>query len=81
MRKAGYRPAENRYGEESFVRSLGQGPFPRFHIYADAQQSAWALNLHLDQRRPSYEGTRAHGGEHEGPVLEVEVARLRSVLV
>ncbi len=81
MRQCGYAPSRNRYREESFVRRAGGGEFPRFHVYADDRGPEWVLDLHLDQRSPSYGGTRAHGGEHTGPVIEAEVERIRHILV
>ena len=38
------------------------------------------INLHLDQKRPVYRGTSAHGGEYEGEVVEQEAARIISIL-
>ena len=81
MRKVGYAAQQNRYGDESFVRRAGSGEFPRFHIYAEESGDSFVLNIHLDQKKPSYGGTRAHGGEHEGPALEAEVARIKSILL
>jgi hypothetical protein len=34
------------------------------------------VNLHVDQKEASYEGTSAHGGEYEGPLVEQEMARI-----
>jgi hypothetical protein len=81
MRRVGYRPSRNRYGDESFVRPAGGGEFPRFHIYATVEKDHLILDLHLDQRRTSYEGTRAHGGEHEGSAVEREADRIKGILL
>ena len=69
-----------REGEYSLVRTLGGGAYPRLHLYTKESGEELLFNLHLDQRKPSYEGTRAHGGEHDGPVVEKEVSRIQSIL-
>jgi hypothetical protein len=72
-------------GEVSAARDLARGGFPRFHVYAKLIYRGLTpiyleINLHLDQKRPSYTGTRAHGGEHEGEVIEEEARRIKSIL-
>lgn len=42
-------------------------------------EDGFIINLHLDQKKPSYAGTSAHAGEYEGPVVEREASRLREV--
>ncbi|MFH1099149.1 MAG: hypothetical protein V1723_04525 [Candidatus Uhrbacteria bacterium] len=37
------------------------------------------VNLHVDQKRPTYEGSHAHGGEYDGSLVEQEAARLRQL--
>lgn len=37
------------------------------------------LNLHLDQKQPSYQGSHAHSGEYKGALIEVEVARIKNI--
>lgn len=80
LRDAGYHPEANRRtGEVSYVRSLG-GEFPRFHIYIEERADGWNVNLHLDQKKPSYESAHAHSGEYDGEVVSEEAARLKHVL-
>ncbi|MDP2637128.1 MAG: hypothetical protein Q8P03_00750 [bacterium] len=83
MRKAGYAPRiQTVPEEEEYSRTLSGSTYPRFHVYAKVfldKQKAY-LNLHLDQKAPSYQGTAAHGGEYEGDLLEVEVQRIRRFL-
>lgn len=78
MRRKGYVPEDKTpQGEFVFHRSLGR-TFPRFHIYCtvSAENKSADVNLHLDQKAPSYEGTAAHAGEYEGPLVEREVNRM-----
>jgi hypothetical protein len=80
VRKFGYRPL--RYtpaGELNCVRPLG-GDYPRFHIYLKENPKAITLNLHLDQKKPSYEGTHAHGGDYDSETVRAEVDRILECL-
>lgn len=66
--------------EVSAARSLGGGDFPRFHCYARLIGGNLDINLHLDQKRPSYKGTKAHAGEYGGELIEEEGKRIKSIL-
>lgn len=76
--------------EVSAARNMGNGDFPRFHVYATLQKSSEPdpygrkkdlnMNLHLDQKGASYNGTSAHSGEYEGTIIEQEAARIQKVL-
>jgi hypothetical protein len=82
LREAGYRPELNRRtGQTSYIKSASGGAFPRFHVYVDETDLGWIINLHLDQKAPSYGGTSAHGGEYDGDVVEQEIGRLRGVML
>jgi hypothetical protein len=75
MRRAGYVPFH-----DSYVRELGTGGYPRFHIYIDDGGEKYALNLHLDQKRPSYGNETAHSGDYEGIPVETEADRIADFL-
>lgn len=82
MRDCGYRLIENPHqgGERSFARSLNWGHFyPRFHVYLNSLPQGLEINLHLDMKKPSYEGTTAHSGEYDGRLVEEEARRIKSV--
>lgn len=81
LKRTGYAFIRDRKtGHESFVRRLGEGFYPRLHMYVDDNGDKIVLNLHLDQKQASYEGSRMHSGEHDGPVVEKEIERLKSFL-
>lgn len=84
MRSAGYHydGQDLKTGELRFYRSLSSGLYPRFHIYGilNKASKSLSLSLHLDQKAPVYQGSTAHGGDYEGPVLEKEAGNLRSSL-
>ncbi len=68
LRRLGYsfQRRDEETGEMSFVKLMGGGDYPRFHIYV--KQSGFGkaeINLHIDQKKTSYEGTSAHSGEYE----------------
>jgi len=80
LRECGYQLlSQGEAGEGNFVRAIHGARYPRFHVYAKERADSWELNLHLDQRRPVYKGTRAHGGEYEGSVVEQEAERIRKI--
>ena len=87
MRSCGYAPAfakasAGKPDEFAFHRFLAGRFYPKFHLYckvSDAKKSA-VLNLHLDQKQPSYKGTHAHSGEYEGKLIEQEAERIQRTI-
>ena len=81
MRQIGYVPAYfQKEGEFSIVRKLGGNEYPRFHLYVKNVGADYTFNLHLDQKKPSYEGATGHSGDYDGPVVENEAERIRQLL-
>ena len=83
LRACGYsnEGAGDKTGELKFHRFLAGRAYPKFHIYATVSldRKSASLNLHLDQKQPSYRGTRAHAAEHSGPAVEAEAARIQEM--
>ena len=82
MRRAGYR-ADHRdasTGQDSFVRRLRGAEYPRFHVYGSKHGDELLLNLHLDQKKPSYTGSHAHSGEYDGDLVEREAERIQKLI-
>ncbi|MBI4059475.1 hypothetical protein HY406_00215 [Candidatus Giovannonibacteria bacterium] len=79
MQESGYMLIERRGDEWNFARSLMGRDYPRLHCYAKEEGGALMLNLHLDQKRPSYEGASMHSGEYDGEVVETEAERIRQI--
>ena len=83
-------------GEFSMVRKLARNDYPRFHLYIKEIASSAApagaaprndgagktlnFSLHLDQKKPSYEGQTGHSGDYDGPVVENEAERIKTIL-
>lgn len=79
MRTAGYKPiAITPQGELNCVRPLMGGDYPRFHVYAKETSNGVVVNLHLDQKKPSYGQETAHSGEYEGELVNEESQRIKS---
>jgi len=81
-RRISYIPVGYRGDEFEMARPIAGRGYPRFHIYAreNKEKDIIFLNLHLDQKKPSYGDFSAHSGEYEGPVVEQEVARIKQIL-
>jgi hypothetical protein len=84
MRQCGYF-FERRQGDEMvFARILGAAGsgYPRFHAYIELDEDSKQalINLHLDQKKPSYRGTAAHSAEYDGKTVEKEAERIKQIL-
>lgn len=81
FRRAGYSFQKREGDEMVFVRRLTDQPFPRFHLFVKIVDFKFHVNLHIDHKRASYAGSRAHSGEYErdSELLKGEAERLKSV--
>ncbi len=64
----------------SYSRRLSSGRFPRYHAYIEEIDGGMKINLHIDQKKASYTGQSAHSGEYEGPLVEQEIERIKSMI-
>ena len=44
------------------------------------QSASFNFNLHLDQKKPSYEGQTGHSGDYDGAVIKAEAERIKQLL-
>ena len=81
MRECGYHLIENyrKGNEKSYARSLEFNQYPRLHIYYYKTQQGLEINIHLDMKKPSYEGEIAHSGEYKGEIVEKEAERIKNI--
>lgn len=81
MRRCGYMPwRDPRSGEHSYIRRLGAGYYPRFHIKTRNEGRALIFDLHLDSRRPMHKkGIRTYEDE-ESQVVSIEADRIKRFL-
>lgn len=77
LRSVGYHPDPR---AKSYIRRINRADFPRFHVYLEQTKNGLQANIHLDQKNACYQGTTAHSGDYDGPVLENEVARILAIL-
>ena len=83
MRRAGYgfERKDPDTGEDSFSRRLSVGQYPKFHIYAHKEGDNLFVNLHLDQKKPTYGGSISHSGEYDGEAVEQEAERIKLMMI
>jgi hypothetical protein len=81
MRGLGYFFEREQDNEFVFSRIIGSSKsgYPRFHAYVRVERlpRETAINLHLDQKKPVYQGAPAHSAEYEGELVEGEAARIK----
>jgi len=82
MRKAGYFPfTDPNTHKESFIFRPTAERYPRFHVYIREEKGQIVFDLHIDQKKPSYSGTRMHAGEYDGPTVKKELERIAQWVV
>lgn len=82
LRRAGYKPLElTEKGEVNAVKPLLGQNYPRFHLYVKEDPEIITFNLHLDQKKPSYEGSSAHSGDYESEVVKAEAQRIQDTIL
>ncbi|MBL7156036.1 MAG: hypothetical protein ISS87_00330 [Candidatus Pacebacteria bacterium] len=81
-RRIGYMPMPSTEQEFNCVRPVAGNRYPRFHLFITENKQANELifNLHLDQKKQSYQGSSAHSGEYNGQVIEIEMQRIKEVI-
>lgn len=80
-RRAGYALISDRFsGQESFVRRLSSGYYPRLHLYIENKGEDLVFSLHLDQKKASYEGFSRHSAEYDNDIVNEEIERLKELL-
>ncbi|MBI4713727.1 hypothetical protein HY771_00870 [Candidatus Uhrbacteria bacterium] len=76
MRRFGYGEQRARSGQISYVRRVSSDRFPRYHAYVEDKNGGLQINLHIDQKEASYEGSHVHSGEYESPLVKEEMGRI-----
>ena len=82
LREAGYGYIyDQKLDKESFVRRFTRGFYPRFHMYANVLEDRIEFNLHIDQKKASYEGSHMHNAEYNSEAVRVEMQRVKRLLI
>jgi hypothetical protein len=66
--------------ESNLVRPLGPDGYPRFHLYLKTEGENLVFSLHLDQKKPSYQGQTAHSGEYDDGLVIGEKERIEKLV-
>ncbi len=77
IRRSNYAYQGQEGDELKFARRLGEGFYPRWHLIAKQGNGQVILNLHLDQKKPSYQGSHAHSGEYDSEIVSEELGRIK----
>jgi len=81
VKRCGYGQLRDaRTKEVSYVRRLSNDFYPRFHLYIYSEEPL-ILNLHLDQKKASYEGYTAHSGDYDSEIVNQEAQRIYTAIL
>lgn len=80
FRRAGYAFQKREGDEMAFVRKLTDQPFPRIHLFCRVLDDDFSINMHIDHKAASYEGSSMHSGEYgeDSQLLRTEAERLKN---
>ena len=80
LRDCGYR-LHPKY-EDSYIRPVtNSGFYPRWHLYFKDDKGIYTFNLHLDQKKASYQGQTAHSGDYDEEIVKAEAKRIINLIV
>lgn len=79
LRNCGYH-LHPRY-ENSYIRRLSNiGFYPRWHLYFEKNNNFYEFDLHLDQKKTSYDGQTAHSGDYDDINVKNEIKRILNIM-
>lgn len=71
---------DSRRDKYSYVKRLSRDFYPRLHLYVKKYPDNYVFDLHLDQKKASYEGHSAHSGEYEGEIVTKALETIKRAL-
>lgn len=86
LRRAGFAYIyDNVRGHGSYVKRLTRDYYPRLHVYVMEKtdregRDLIIIEMHLDQKKASYEGVKMHSAEYDGEVVEAEINSLKNLM-
>ena len=80
IRRCGYSYKGGDNDELNFIKRIGLAEYPHFHLYLREKDDSLIFNLHLDQKKPSYQGATAHSGDYQGELIEKEMERIKKLI-
>lgn len=86
MRSCGYAFEKEIRDEQAFVRRIAGYDYPKFHAYIHIEKTPMTndqcpmliINLHIDQKKPSYGNHTAHSGDYDGALISQELERIKN---
>ena len=67
--------------EDSYIKRLSKiSYYPRWHLYFKKNQGIYEFNLHLDQKKVSYNGHTAHSGDYDDENVKIEAKRILNIM-
>lgn len=76
IQKCGYNRMVSRSNEISYAKRIRGYSYPRFHVYLSSD----FINLHLDQKKPSYGEETRHSGEYDSEIVKEEANRIEEIM-
>ncbi len=73
LRRLGYGEDRKWNGQISYMKRISDTKFPHYHVYLEDMNGGLQINLHVDQKEATHEGSSAHAGEYEGTLVETEM--------
>ena len=86
LRRAGFAYIYDNLKEHgSYVKRLTRDYYPRLHVYVMNKKDKEGrdlivIEMHLDQKKASYVGTKMHSAEYDGEVVEAEIDNLKNLM-
>ncbi len=81
LRKCSYSEFVDPYNQKtSYTKRFSRDYYPRFHLYINEKDGKFILNLHLDQKKPSYAGSHAHNAHYFGGIVEKDAPRIKGLI-
>ena len=86
LRRAGFAYIYDNLKEHgSYVKRLNRDYYPRLHVYVMDKKDKEGrdlivIEMHLDQKKASYVGTKMHSAEYDGEVVEAEIENLKNLM-
>ncbi len=70
-----------KYGDSYIKRLSGDNFYPRWHLYIKELEDVYEFDLHLDQKKVSYQGQTAHSGDYDDQIVKEEAKRIINGLI
>lgn len=81
MNRLGYHEhTDRRTRSTSYIRRLQSLQYPRFHVYIEELSNGISINVHFDEKKPSYGNSPRHSGQYDSELVQKEAERIQNYL-